>query len=222
MVRAAVSDQSAGDRKPGVVLERIRLHRAGDLVSGDAGDPGRPWLSALAGDAVRRHHQLDGHQHRRPDRVPPDLRDRLGRRHPAFARLYVGNHAAHARSLDRAFGGAGENRARDRADAGRPADAGQPMSVWPDDDVILFDGVCVFCSHWVRFVVARDKAVRFRFTPIQSPYGTRLALALGIDPNDPDTNAVIHDGIAHVKSDGALTVLSCLPGWSWVRVLFAV
>ena len=96
------------------------------------------------------------------------------------------------------------------------------MSVWPDDDVILFDGACVFCSRWVRFVLARDATVRFRFTPIQSPYGARLAQALGIDPDDPDTNAVIHGGVAYFKSDGALTVLSCLPRWSWVRVLFAV
>ena len=94
--------------------------------------------------------------------------------------------------------------------------------IWPDEDVILFDGICVFCSRWVRFVVARDKPARFRFTPIQSPYGTRLAQALGIDANDPDTNAVVHGGVAYFKSDGALTVLSCLPGWGWVRVMFAV
>jgi predicted DCC family thiol-disulfide oxidoreductase YuxK len=96
------------------------------------------------------------------------------------------------------------------------------MSVWPDDDVILFDGVCVFCSRWVQFVLKRDTSARFRFTTIQSPYGTRLARALGINPDDPDTNAVIHGGVAYFKSDGALTVLSCLPGWSWVRLLFAV
>ena len=96
------------------------------------------------------------------------------------------------------------------------------MTNWPDDDVILYDGVCVFCSRWVQFVIARDTAKRFRFTPIQSPYGTRLAQAFGIDPGDPDTNAVIHGGRAHLKSDAALTVLSNLPGWSWTRALFAV
>ena len=31
---------------------------------------------------------------------------------------------------------------------------------WPDDDVILYDGVCVFCSRWIRFVAARDTARR--------------------------------------------------------------
>jgi predicted DCC family thiol-disulfide oxidoreductase YuxK len=93
---------------------------------------------------------------------------------------------------------------------------------WPDDDVILYDGVCVFCSRWIRFISARDIAGRFRFTAIQSDYGTRLAQAFGIDPEDPDTNAVIHGGVARFKSDAALTVLSNLPGWRWVRVLRAV
>ncbi len=94
--------------------------------------------------------------------------------------------------------------------------------IWPDDDVILFDGVCIFCSRWVRFVAARDTAARFRFTAIQSDYGTRLAQAVGIDADDPDTNAVIHGGAAFMKSDGALTVLSLLPGWGWTRLLFAL
>lgn len=93
---------------------------------------------------------------------------------------------------------------------------------WPDDDVILYDGVCIFCSRWVRFVATRDTARRFRFTAIQSPYGTKLAQAFGIDPNDPDTNAVVHGGVAWLKSDAALTVLSLLPRCGWVRVLFAL
>ena len=96
------------------------------------------------------------------------------------------------------------------------------MVAWPDDDVILYDGVCIFCSRWVRFVAVRDVERRFRFTAVQSAYGTRLAQAFGIDPADPDTNAVIHGGVAYFKSDAALTVLSHLPGWRSVNVLFAV
>ena len=96
------------------------------------------------------------------------------------------------------------------------------MAAWPDDDVILYDGVCVFGSRWVRFVAKRDTARRFRFTAIQSPYGIRLAKTFGIDPADPDTNAVIHGGVACFKSDAALTVLSHMPGWQWTKLLFAV
>ena len=89
---------------------------------------------------------------------------------------------------------------------------------WPDDNIILYDGVCVFCSRWIRFVATRDTARRFRFTAIQSDYGRRLAQAFGIDPHDPDTNAVVYGGAVFFKSDAALTVLGTLPGWGWVRV----
>ena len=96
------------------------------------------------------------------------------------------------------------------------------MNRWPDDDVILYDGVCVFCSRWIRYIATHDVSRRFRFTAIQSDYGTRLAQAFNIDPNDPDTNAVIHGGVAWFKSDGALTTLSLLPGWRWARVLLLI
>ncbi len=93
---------------------------------------------------------------------------------------------------------------------------------WPDDDVILYDGICVFCSRWIRFVATRDVKRRFRFTAIQSDYGSRLAQAFGIDPKDPDTNAVVHGGVVTFKSDAALTVLGALPGWGWVRIFRAL
>jgi predicted DCC family thiol-disulfide oxidoreductase YuxK len=92
---------------------------------------------------------------------------------------------------------------------------------WPDDGVILYDGVCVLCSGWMRFVLDRDVNRTFRFTPIQSPYGRALAQKLGIDPDDPDTNAVIINGSAWRRSDAALQVVSRLPRWSWVRGLKA-
>ena len=93
---------------------------------------------------------------------------------------------------------------------------------WPDDDVIVYDGVCVFCSRWVRFVISRDRDRQFRVTAIQSAYGARLAQAVGIDAADPDSNVVIRGGTAYFKSDAALTVLSNLPGLRWTRALFVV
>lgn len=83
--------------------------------------------------------------------------------------------------------------------------------------LIVFDGVCVFCSRWVNFVIARDAAEKFRFLAIQSAAGARLANALGINPAEPETNAVVLDGVAWFKSDAALMVLRTLPGWGWVR-----
>lgn len=96
---------------------------------------------------------------------------------------------------------------------------GAGRASWPDDGVILYDGVCVFCSRWVRFVAARDVAEKFRFTAIQSAYGRRLAETFGIDATSPDTNAVILSGQALFKSDAAIAVVSSLPHWRWARGL---
>jgi len=87
----------------------------------------------------------------------------------------------------------------------------QPAPDEPDG-LILFDGVCVFCSRWVRFVIDRDPAHRFSFTPIQSERGRALAERFGIDPTKPQTNAVILSGSIWFKSDAALSVLAELNG----------
>lgn len=90
---------------------------------------------------------------------------------------------------------------------------------WPDDAVILYDGFCVLCSGWVQFVIKRDKQNLFRFTPITSPYGRRLAETLGIDPDDPDTNALVLDGKVWLRSEAAIEVVSHLLGWGWAKWL---
>jgi predicted DCC family thiol-disulfide oxidoreductase YuxK len=91
------------------------------------------------------------------------------------------------------------------------------MSRWspqpaPDepDGLILFDGVCVFCSRWVRFVIDRDPERRFRFVAIQSEPGRALAARFGINPDAPETNAVVWGGRIFFKSDAALTVLGAM------------
>ena len=99
----------------------------------------------------------------------------------------------------------------------------RPLPVWGvPDGVFLYDGVCVLCSAWFRFVASRDPDIRFRFTQIQDPYGQQLAERLGIDRSFPDTNALVIDGVAYFRSDAALHVLRRLSGWRWTGVLLAV
>jgi len=90
------------------------------------------------------------------------------------------------------------------------------------DGLILFDGVCVLCSWWVRFVIERDATAMFRFAPVQGRYGAVLAARLGISVANPETNAVVIGGRAYFKSDSEIAVVSRLPGWSWTRGLAVV
>ena len=87
------------------------------------------------------------------------------------------------------------------------------------DRLILFDGVCVLCSWWVRFVIERDAGARFRFVAIQTPRGSVLARRLGVDVANPETNVAIINGRAYFKSDATIRVLADLPRWSSSRIL---
>jgi predicted DCC family thiol-disulfide oxidoreductase YuxK len=93
-----------------------------------------------------------------------------------------------------------------------------PLDSLPDG-LIVFDGVCVLCSAWVAFIVARDRDGVFRFMPMQSPLGRAVSRRLGIDADKPDTFVLIRRGEALTKSDGALAILAALPGWGWARLL---
>ena len=95
----------------------------------------------------------------------------------------------------------------------------RPVAVSGEPEgLILFDGVCVFCSGWTRWVIRRDPQALFRFVAIQSERGRALAARVGLDPENPVSNAVIVGGQALFKSDATLAVVSRLPGWRWVGV----
>ncbi len=51
--------------------------------------------------------------------------------------------------------------------------------------VIVFDGVCVLCNGWVRFLLRHDRKQRYRFAPMQGEVGRRLLAENGLDPDDP-------------------------------------
>jgi len=52
------------------------------------------------------------------------------------------------------------------------------------DKVILFDGVCNFCNTWVDLLLRIDTQRQFRFTPLQSPIGQELLMAVGKGKDD--------------------------------------
>lgn len=81
-------------------------------------------------------------------------------------------------------------------------------------DLILFDGLCVVCSGFARFVAARDHADRFRFVVAQSERGHALYRAHGLDPDEMSTNVVVRGGQAHVKMAAVGAVMDGL-GWPW-------
>ena len=83
---------------------------------------------------------------------------------------------------------------------------------------MVFDGVCNFCSHSVRFILEHDVRGRLRFAPLQSPIGQELLERNGIDPSDAQTFLLIDGDKVYVRSDAALEIAKDLGAWRWLRI----
>jgi predicted DCC family thiol-disulfide oxidoreductase YuxK len=94
------------------------------------------------------------------------------------------------------------------------------------DAVVLFDGVCNFCDSSVNFIIRHDKAGFFKFAPLQSQEGRKLAERYGfssaVTDQQPkaddlipiDSVILIEDGKAYTHSTAALRILKRL-GLPW-------
>jgi predicted DCC family thiol-disulfide oxidoreductase YuxK len=98
-------------------------------------------------------------------------------------------------------------------------DVGVPP--FPDDKaLILFDGVCVLCNGFARFVAKRDGAAQFRFAQAQSELGRALFRHYGLDDIAFETNLLIADGRAYGRLEAFAQILTMLGApYSAARVL---
>lgn len=80
--------------------------------------------------------------------------------------------------------------------------------------LVVFDGVCVLCSAFARFIARHDKRSQFHFVTAQSPLGTALFRAHGLRTDTFETNLVLIDGVAHTHFATFTAVADAL-GWPW-------
>jgi predicted DCC family thiol-disulfide oxidoreductase YuxK len=92
-----------------------------------------------------------------------------------------------------------------------------------EPSIVLFDGVCNFCSNAVRFLIPRDRTGRLRFAALQSETGAGIQRRFDLDPADLDTMVLVEDGRVYLKSGAALRVLRQLSGaWPLLSLLLVV
>ncbi len=92
-----------------------------------------------------------------------------------------------------------------------------------DRPIIIFDGLCVWCSTSAAFVLRHDKAGVFRLLAAQSPLGAALYSHYGLDPQDYETMILVAGGTAFFKSEAAIRIATGLGlPWSLAIVFRAV
>jgi len=94
-----------------------------------------------------------------------------------------------------------------------------PHTPW----LILFDGICGWCTGWVRFLMTRDSHKRFQFAPLQSPLGQRLLATYHLPQENFSTFAVITPNGSLTRSTAALHIMRHLGGpWRMLYVFILV
>jgi predicted DCC family thiol-disulfide oxidoreductase YuxK len=92
----------------------------------------------------------------------------------------------------------------------------------PAGTVMLFDGVCNFCSGSVAFVLKRSGG-DVRFCAMQTPPGQHLLKRLNLPAAEFETMVVLDGGRALVKSEAVLRLGRSMRGpWPWIATALAV
>ena len=79
--------------------------------------------------------------------------------------------------------------------------------------VIVFDGVCVICNGWVRFLLRHDRQRRYRFAAMHTESGRALLAGNGLDPDDPASFLLVENGYAWRETDAIVRVIGSLGGF---------
>ena len=92
------------------------------------------------------------------------------------------------------------------------------MSIEFVPPVIVFDGVCLLCSRWVRFLLEQDHAQRYHFASMQSQSGRKLLQAHGLDPDSPLSFLLVEDGQGYTDTRAIAQILHGLGQhrWRWL------
>jgi predicted DCC family thiol-disulfide oxidoreductase YuxK len=92
-------------------------------------------------------------------------------------------------------------------------DPGVPT--FPDDrPIIVFDGHCVLCSAFAQFIIRTDRQHRFRLLAAQTPVGAALYKHFGLAATDYESNILLEQGRAWLKSEGSIRIFERL-GLPW-------
>lgn len=78
--------------------------------------------------------------------------------------------------------------------------------------ILLFDGKCILCNHYVEWILAKDKKDSFRFSAQQLDQGKRILETFSL-PNNLSTIALLTpNGKTYLYSDVPLEIMRILGG----------
>lgn len=86
-------------------------------------------------------------------------------------------------------------------------------------ELILFDGVCNFCSASINFVIDHDPEKHFKFAALQSEIGQDILKKFNKNTEDFDSVILLKNNTLYQKSEAAFEITKHLSGvWKYLSV----
>ena len=88
-----------------------------------------------------------------------------------------------------------------------------------DGPVYVFDGACILCNGFVRFLLAHERGPVLRFTAMQSETGRMLMERAGLSAEDPDAVILVEGHRIHYGARAVLCALGLMRApWRWMAL----
>ena len=96
------------------------------------------------------------------------------------------------------------------------------MTLLKNNQIVLFDGLCILCSNSVKFIIRHDPMAIFKFAPFQSKHGETICNKYNLSPGKPESIILIDKGQIFNKSTAALKIAKKLNGLWPVLYVFII
>jgi len=88
-----------------------------------------------------------------------------------------------------------------------------------DGPVYVFDGACILCNGFVRFLLAHEKAAALRFAAMQSETGRILMQEAGLSAEDPDAVILVEGDRIYYGARAVLCAFGLMRApWRWMAM----
>jgi predicted DCC family thiol-disulfide oxidoreductase YuxK len=92
-----------------------------------------------------------------------------------------------------------------------------------DKPIILYDGICNFCTGIVKFIIRHDRNNSFYFASLQSKTGKNILARFGLAHKEFDSFVYVDEKNAYAQSTAGLKLMKKLGfPWNLVHVLIIV
>lgn len=89
-------------------------------------------------------------------------------------------------------------------------------------NIVLFDGVCIFCDTTVNTIIKYDKNNKLKFAALQSDVGQEILRISGYPTTELHTIVFIKEKKVYTKSEAIIEICSLLVGFPRLLVVLKV